>query len=213
MIGPPFRPYRDILRWRLLEEPNRHFTSCFDMDGDGVVTRGEFTQDTYRIREELFRGLPFSRLDHDRDGKITQADFSLANRYRHLRLIHALQQDPPDEAVAASILGPGESGSWAASLLILTRTNSMRRLLQAVQQPLFVIHGSDDRRIPASETRLLQTLRMDKIRIHIEGGHDHELNWGSYAASGRLPRGIFILFRTIFVTSGLNKPENPLHDQ
>jgi pimeloyl-ACP methyl ester carboxylesterase len=198
LVGPPARPYLEVLRWRLLEEPNRHFAGCFDIDGDGRVTRDEFGQDIYRVRNEFYRGVDFSRLDRDGNGVITAADFTLANRERWTILAAALTAGKED-ARAAAILGPAESLRWAASLTASSTVAALRRL----GRPVFILHGSDDRRIPAAESRLLQSLGIPGLVVHIEGGHDHELNWNEYGRTGTIPGGLFQLLRVLFHCSGL----------
>lgn len=200
MVGPPARPYRDVLRWRLLEEPDRHFAGCFDIDGDGRVTRDEFERDIYRVRNEFYRGIAFPTLDRDGNGVITAGDFAIANRARWTCLADALASGR-DDRQAAALLGPEESLRWAASLVAAraTTAESLRRL----GRPVWIIHGSDDRQIPAAESRRLATLGIPGLVVHIEGGHDHELNWSEYARTGTVPAGLLRLLQLLFRAAGL----------
>lgn len=200
MVGPPARPYREVLRWRLLEEPDRHFAGCFDIDGDGRVTRDEFEQDIYRVRDEFYRGVSFPALDHDGNGVITTGDFAIANRARWAILAAALASGR-DDRQAAALLGPEESLRWAASL-VAARTN-MADALRRLGRPVWILHGSDDRHIPAAESRLLATLGIPGLSVHIEGGHDHELNWSEYGRTGTVPAGLLRLLQLLFRAAGL----------
>lgn len=196
LIGPPMREYRRIIRWRLLEEPNRDFASCFDMDGDGRVTAAEFRRDTYRVRKEKFPKILFKDLDRDGDGSVTEADFNRINRKKFIRLDRLLLEK--NSSVTGRSFPSGESGRWIASIYRFTTRKHLESLLKRGRNRLSILHGSMDRRIPASESRSLLPVQDNNLSVQITGGEDHELNWSEYHRRGRLPRGMMQLFREIF---------------
>ncbi|NNE97592.1 MAG: alpha/beta fold hydrolase [Pyrinomonadaceae bacterium] len=186
----------DIIKWQFSGESSMvNLNKAFDKDGDRKISSAEYIGKDRAAAAMRTRGLKnakFEQLDIDKDSFISAKDFGKILEPRYKLLSEKIEQN---------------DGEWIWKNYFRVSTNwlgehfqleaNKTRLLRE-KKPIFVFHGTDD-----ASTDIYGVYRLSKsfaergktnLRTYVFKGHNHDLNFLSWAVRKKMPEGIRMIF-------------------
>ncbi len=188
--------YLDLVQWQLSGQSMIiMLCSMLDRDGDGRISREEFTPYASSLKSMLGTDV-FEDVDKNEDGYITADD--LDSYYQVKR-----------ELIISTIMIGDEKWLWQNYQKVTLNYLYSHSVLEAnyyrVQRildiPIHIFHGEFDANQPVRGTRMLagafRAKGYDNLSVHIFKNHDADLNYSQYIVGGRLSEGISSLLDVI----------------
>ena len=183
----------EILEWQQSGGSGMVFyCQYFDYDGDGTVSKEEFEQDRYGLRDYV--GAAFEEIDADQDGRLTEKDFALLLKESREAVFRAFESG--DDQWLKANYGVQLTGAWYQQHL---RFAPNRETLPKLSLPIHIFHGTSDANVSVQGVYEIQAafekLGKDNLTAHCYEGFDHDLNYMQYISSGTLPQSFADIFR------------------
>jgi len=163
----------------------------FDADKDGRIIRAEYESGDPRARARV-GNKTFDDLDRNRDTVLTTDDFRLALQPRLEQILSAVERQD-DDWIWTNFFRVGARWFQQHQKVEPNRTRIPR-----LDLPVFLFHGTDDANCPVQGVIDIGTSARQRgrtnVRTFIVPGHDHSLEFVSWAVTGSLPEGLTLLF-------------------
>lgn len=168
----------------------------FDYDKKGYITKKDFEEDRYHVRETIFFDKTFEQLDMDSDGKITAADFALNSQKYLAEMLIAI--DKGDDEWLKKNHGIRLTSAWFKEHFSLEPN---KNILPKLNLPIHIFAGEYDAMTPAYnaldiEIRFQKLGKMN-LKTYIFENHDHDLNYALYLFKGGLSEGLLSIFNVV----------------
>ena len=183
----------EILEWQQGGGSSMVFyRQYFDYDGDGAVSKEEFEQDRYGLKDYV--GAAFEEIDADPDGRLTEKDFALLLKESREAVFRAFENG--DDQWLRENYGVRLTSAWYQQHL---RFAPNREILPKLSLPIHIFHGSSDANVSVQGVYEIQSafekLGKGNLTTHYYEGFDHDLNYMQYISSGTLPQSFTDIFQ------------------
>lgn len=186
---------RTTLEWQLSGGSSMvNLRKWFDYDKKGYVTKTDFEEDRYKVREGVFCETTFEQLDVNGDGILDELDFEIINRDFKKTLLSAIKND--DDKWLKENYPVYLTSKWWKEHFNLPATKDV---LTKLSIPIHIFHGKNDANIPVQDVinidNAFKTLGKDNLYTHIFENHDHDLNYLYYPLKGVISEGLQTIFK------------------
>lgn len=194
LLGFSYENMKDTLYWQLSGGSSMvNMCKYFDCREKGFIEKSDFIYDKLNVRPTLFQNIEFEDLDIDKDGKLTQNDFSLLMEDYRKQVFQAIENN--DDEWLRENYSVQITSKWCKEHFSLPNIAS---ILCSLTIPIYIFQGEDDANIPISD--------IDKIRNDFEKKnksnlciftfpkHDHDLNYLQFIFSGIVSEGLSKVF-------------------
>lgn len=181
----------DILEWQLTGGSSMVTVGAYlDGDGDGIVTRDEYTADPYQAAAQLGA---FEEMDVNGDGRIDQEDFRQLLKETHDETFRAF--DGGDDEWLKENYAVRLTSAWFQAHRELLPN---REILPQLSLPIYIFQGTIDANVPVKQSRDIAKAFQDaeKNNLHLQEFemHDHDLNYIYYPLAGVISDGLQAIF-------------------
>lgn len=198
LAGYPNDNMQDILKWQL-DGPQTFFlyTIYFDALGSDQVTKEQYQADPYGVLTSLFGGVSFEDTDVNGNGVIDLGDFTGNLRAQmHTQLLAAVEAGDTQWIRENFMELPA---GWFQEHFKLGTTGDI--LSQITQTPIHIFHGTYDLNCPVQGVYDVQAqfeqLGLKNLTVEIFEGHNHDLNYDYWLATGQDSEGCLHIFDTV----------------
>lgn len=194
LLGFSYENMKDTLYWQL-DGGSSMVNMCrfFDCREKGFVEKSDFMQDKFNVRSTLFHNIEFEDLDIDKDGKLTQNDFSMQMEDYRKQVFQAIEA--ADDEWLKNNYSVQITSKWCKEHFALPDIST---IMCSLTLPICIFQGEDDANIPITD---IDKIRNDfkkknkpNLRIFTFHKHDHDLNYMHYIYSGVISEGLRKVF-------------------
>lgn len=170
------------------------YRAYFDYDENGEISKEEFEEDRYEIKDLL--ATTFEGIDKNTDGKLTKDDFAIMLKDTKAAIFKAIE-DRDDEWLKENY-GVRLTSGWF--LDYRNNIDANRDTLPKIDIPIHIFHGTEDANLDVQGVydieQAFKNLGKTNLTVHVFKGHDHDLNYMHYFASRKLSEGMQSIFDT-----------------
>lgn len=183
-----------ILKWQNTGGSSMIFyREYFDYDEDGTVTKSEFEEDRYQLKEYL--GASFEEIDLNQNKQIDAQDFAIMMEPLFKSLLEAIENR--DDEWLKNNYPVHLTSAW---FLAHRQFPPNKTTLPTLDLPIHIFHGTYDANVSVQQAydieETFRQLGKTNLTTHIYPKADHDLNYMDYLETGQLPEGFVDIFRT-----------------
>ena len=194
LLGFSYENMKDTLYWQLSGGSSMvNMCKYFDCREKGFIEKSDFINDKLNVRPILFQDIEFEDLDIDKDGKLTQNDFSLQMEDYRNQVFQAIEDN--DDEWLKNNYSVQITSKWCKEHFALP---DISPIVCSLTMPIYIFQGEDDANISISD---IDKIRNDfkkknksNLRIFTFPKHDHDLNYLQYIFSGIISEGLRKVF-------------------
>jgi len=192
LSGTPSEDLYTTIIWQNNGEPSMiTFRKFFDTNKDNIIQESEYTNGDPRAIARV-GGPKFAELDMNHDSVLTTEDFRLMMQPRLKQIISAID-NKDDEWIWNNYFHVGTL--WLAEHRAVEPNKT--RILR-LDIPVYIFHGTNDDHCSVDGILQIQKnaqeLKKSNIQVFIFPGHDHSLEFLSWAIRDSMPEGLKALF-------------------
>lgn len=188
---------RDTLIWQL--SGNSMFMQCrrvLDYDKKGYISKEDFDEDRYKVREYFFGDMDFEKADEDGDGVLTVKDFE-SNSMKHLQgMLNAINNN--DDEWLKNNHGVTLTSGWFKEHFEL---EANKNILPNLALQIHIFSGEYDTMTPQFYALNIKDIfdqsGKHNLTVHCFDNHDHDLNYIYCILKNNLSEGIEAIFDAV----------------
>ncbi|MDL2273840.1 S-layer homology domain-containing protein [Oscillospiraceae bacterium OttesenSCG-928-G22] len=196
LAGYPNENMFDVLQWQNGgEQTLLAYTMYLGLPYDAeFITKEQYEADPYGVMESVFGNQSFEDTDKNGNSRIDADD--LKDTTLLDGLLDAVERG--DDAWLAEHYPVLLTSAWFSDHFSLGKTEDM---LAALDLPIYIFHGEQDLNCSAKGvldvTKRFEALGKTNLETHLFPGHNHDLNFTIWVATGEKPAGIANIVETV----------------
>ncbi|MDW8801448.1 hypothetical protein P8V03_09805 [Clostridium sp. A1-XYC3] len=187
---------RTTLEWQLSGGSSMvNMCKWFDYENKGYITKANFEEDRYQLRQTYLGDITFEDYDLDYNGIIEQKDFEIMLREYKNQVFNAINSD--DDEWLKNNYEVRITSAWCKEHFKLSPA---KEILVKLNIPIHIFHGKDDASIPVQDVldidKTFKKLKKNNLHVNIFENHDHDLNYLLYPMKAIISEGLQSIFET-----------------
>ncbi|HIU29415.1 MAG TPA: hypothetical protein IAD50_03860 [Candidatus Egerieisoma faecipullorum] len=187
---------KKILTWQLTGNASLIFyRRLFDYHRRGYISREDFEEDRFHVRDQLFGGHSFAEIDLDHDGILTEKDFAPASIEHLNAMLRAIESN--DDEWLKNNHSVRLTSAWFKEHFSLKPN---KKILPRLNLPIHIFSGEYDMMTPSFYADDIESEFAKRgktnLTVHRFQNHDHDLNYMHYIVYGKISEGIMAILNT-----------------